>query len=265
MDTSTLPQVGGIYQWRQLSTGRKYIGSTNNFLNRYRDHLSALERRNHYNRHFNHAWLKYGAIDFIFEILEIIGDDSLLMKREQWYLDNVVNFSFDFNQAREAAKGPSMKGMKQARPRRKAPSPSPETIEKRAQKLRGRKRSQETVDKVNAANRGKVRTEEMRAAASEYNKSRGVVPPSDSMLSDEALKRKYAKGRKHSDESRRKMSESLRKLDRKTFLGREHSEESKRKMADKKMGRTMSEETKKKMSDAQLNRRAAERLRRPGR
>lgn len=89
MDTNTLSQAGGIYQWRQLSTNRRYIGSTNNFLKRYRDHLSALERRNHHNRHFNHAWHKYGATDFIFEIKEKCLKRKRLEGFRKGYADQV--------------------------------------------------------------------------------------------------------------------------------------------------------------------------------
>lgn len=95
---------GGIYQWRQLSTQRKYIGSTVDFELRKVEHLAGLfipRLTAGINPKLYAAFREAGRDDFVFEVLEVFqGTREELYAREQWYLDNVIDWERDFNIAR---------------------------------------------------------------------------------------------------------------------------------------------------------------------
>lgn len=73
----------GIYK---ITIGPKfYYGQSVHLPRRRREHLLSLENNKHSNRYMQYAWDKYK--DFIFEIIEIVDDASLLNEREQHYID----------------------------------------------------------------------------------------------------------------------------------------------------------------------------------
>lgn len=78
----------GIYQIRNLVTGDIYVGSATRLLVRKSQHFTTLDKQKHYNIVLQRAWNKYGATNFEFEILEEC-DPSLLLEREQYYLDTL--------------------------------------------------------------------------------------------------------------------------------------------------------------------------------
>lgn len=213
MDTSIVPQAdestnlkcGGIYQFRQLSTGKKYIGSTNNFKKRKWTHLDHIKKRIHKNPHLLSAWLKYGSDDFEFSILEIIENESELIAREQWYLDNVIDFEFDFNISKMADRPPLQKCSDEARARMSRAGMgrifSPETKQKIADANRGRIRSDEARKNMSQAKRNI--SDETRQKMSESHKG---VP-----LSEERIRRRRETQRGISDETRRKLSDAAKR------------------------------------------------------
>lgn len=79
----------GIYKILNLINGKFYIGSSNNLIKRWRDHLYRLRNNKHMNKHLQNAYNKYGESSFAFVILE--SDNSWsgeeLRKKEQEYLD----------------------------------------------------------------------------------------------------------------------------------------------------------------------------------
>jgi hypothetical protein len=105
-------------------------------------------------------------------------------------------------------------------------SPSEETKEKIRQSNLGKKRSDETRQRNREANLGKKLSEETK------EKMRNRIP--------------WIKGKKHSEESKKKMSESLK--GRPAWnKGKKASEESKRKMSEATKGQYVSPETKGKL------------------
>lgn len=79
----------GIYQIRNRMNGKRYIGSARNLRHRWQDHLSALRRRQHGNRHLQRAFGKHGEQAFEFTVLEHIEDVLQLIEREQHFLDTL--------------------------------------------------------------------------------------------------------------------------------------------------------------------------------
>lgn len=75
-----------MYLIRNTATKDDYLGSTADLKRRLAAHYRALKVGKHYNSYLQRAWDKYGAEAFSFEVLEMPGDNSTLLEREQfWY------------------------------------------------------------------------------------------------------------------------------------------------------------------------------------
>lgn len=64
-----------------------YIGKASNFDKRWASHIQELKKNTHRNILLQRAWNKYGKENFKFYILEFVRDKNLLIKREQFWLD----------------------------------------------------------------------------------------------------------------------------------------------------------------------------------
>lgn len=96
----------GIYQIRQISSGKVYVGSTvRNFYDRLCAHRSVLRRNKHSSIYLQRSWNQYGEDDFVFEILEDIDDISNILKTEMNYINLLKssNPEFGFNIAKEVS------------------------------------------------------------------------------------------------------------------------------------------------------------------
>jgi hypothetical protein len=78
----------GIYQIRNLENNKIYIGSTKNFLNRYKQHLKRLEKNTHVNKKLQYSYNKYDS--FSFEIVEICDNLDVIFDRELYYINKAV-------------------------------------------------------------------------------------------------------------------------------------------------------------------------------
>jgi group I intron endonuclease len=92
----------GIYQIRNLVNGKKYVGSAFNFYNRFRCHLSNLNKNKHDNDHLQKSFNKYGSDNFVFELIEKVEDSKILYSREEKYIreffgDNCYNMKINNN------------------------------------------------------------------------------------------------------------------------------------------------------------------------
>ena len=79
----------GIYRWVNVINNKSYVGSSINLGRRFKEyynysHISKVKR----NFPIHSALLKYGYSSFKLEILEYC-EKSVLIKREQYYLDNL--------------------------------------------------------------------------------------------------------------------------------------------------------------------------------
>jgi len=69
----------GVYQIRNLVNNHRYIGSSVDLTARLGQHSYFLRRNNHKNEYLQHAWNKYGALSFAFEILLYCDPENLVL------------------------------------------------------------------------------------------------------------------------------------------------------------------------------------------
>lgn len=86
-DSRGREKIAGVYRIDCLENGKFYVGSTVDLLARKWKHLTELRQGQHGNSYLQRAWNKYGESVFSWSIVEIVEDFSLLMEREQHWLD----------------------------------------------------------------------------------------------------------------------------------------------------------------------------------
>ena len=65
----------GIYEFFNLTNGKRYIGSSKDIYNRLHEHYHNLQNNKAHNKHFQAAWNKYGEESFIYNILEFCNEE----------------------------------------------------------------------------------------------------------------------------------------------------------------------------------------------
>ncbi len=90
--------MGYIYSIKSKINGKFYIGLTNNWKNRKRQHFCGLRNNKHDNSYLQNHYNKYGPDCFEFEIIEEY-DNEFLPEREQYWIKyyNSFNREFGFN------------------------------------------------------------------------------------------------------------------------------------------------------------------------
>lgn len=83
--------VSGIYKITNLISNKVYVGSAINLSNRKATHFYKLRNNTHGNSHLQNAYNKYQEENFIFEILEIVDDCSILINAEQKWINEYKN------------------------------------------------------------------------------------------------------------------------------------------------------------------------------
>lgn len=134
--------------------GRIYIGSSVDSRKRKNAHFLALKKGLHSSKKMQNVYNKYG-VDFLkFEIIEHVEDSSLLIEREQFYIDSLIPW---YNSAKIAG---SPLGVKHSEETKQLQS---------VQKIGKRIHSDEFKRNLAERNRNRVWTEEMKSKISIAN------------------------------------------------------------------------------------------------
>lgn len=219
-----LPKESGIYCFENIINNKKYIGQSQNVLERVKNHLRKLKIGKDSCRVFQNAWNKYGEDGFIVYIVEMC-DLEILDDREIYWI-KLLNSHVSNNGYNTSWGGESP--------------------------MRGRKHAMESRDKMSQSRIGKYSGEN----GSFYGKKHTI----ESLIlmsenrPDFSGEKNPMFGKKHSEESKKKMSEM-----RPSFSGENHplygthmSEESKKKSSESNRGQKRTDEVKNKMSEDRI-------------
>ncbi|HTJ49447.1 MAG TPA: GIY-YIG nuclease family protein [Cyclobacteriaceae bacterium] len=187
-----LPTSGGVYAILNMVTRDFYIGSAKNFLDRKNRHFKYLKAGNHQNYKLQQAYNEYGEEAFRMKVLENVEDLSLLLSREQYWMDK-YRPTYNLRVIAE-----SNLGMKYSPETKKRMS---EAAKRTAQKV-----SQEFKDERNRKFGEVGRNNFLKLNAS--RKGKPLTEKQEQQLENARLA-KEEKGT--SDETRKKLSESTRK------------------------------------------------------
>lgn len=70
--------ISCVYKITNIINNKYYIGSTVDFKNRKRQHLSELKNNKHDNKHLQASFNKYGEEAFSFEVIEHVLINKLI-------------------------------------------------------------------------------------------------------------------------------------------------------------------------------------------
>lgn len=140
----------GIYAITNTENGKRYIGSACRLKSRWSTHRWRLEANTHHSPKLQNAWNKSGADKFSFVVLEIVQDKSMLIDREQAWIDSTKSASAAGYNISPTAGSPL--GVRHTDAVKAA----------RSLALKGRRRPPEVVERIAAGNRGKVISQDVR-------------------------------------------------------------------------------------------------------
>ncbi len=81
--------LSGIYKIENIINNHIYIGSCSSFNVRKGAHICLLKQNKHHSQYLQNAYNKYGKDSFNILMIESVEDKSLLLEREQYYIDTL--------------------------------------------------------------------------------------------------------------------------------------------------------------------------------
>lgn len=154
--------ASGVYELRNTTSGKQYIGSSVNMPARWGAHRNDLRAGRHCNAHLQASWDAHGEAAFQFRPLMLCAPDAL----REWEQRYINDFTPEFNLARDVvapmlgrrhlvSTKEKMSLALRGNTRALGRMFSPEHKERIAEFHRGRKRSAETCARISAAKKGK--------------------------------------------------------------------------------------------------------------
>lgn len=198
-----MEQQSGIYKILNKVSGDFYIGSSKNIDKRISNHFKSLEKGKHHSQRLQRAWDKYGKDSFVSEIIEFVEPCNLL-KIEQNYLDNL---NPPYNMRSTANGGLDFH--------------TEETKAKISKASIGKKRSEEVKKRVSEGARRRYERQEERDKTSKIHKGKIVSDETKRKITEAKTGMRYGP---HSEEHKRKLSESVKATKAKRKLEKELNE-----------------------------------------
>ena len=188
LDYAVLKNLSGIYLIENRIDGKRYVGESKYIGKRMKVHLQELVSNRHHNIHLQRAVNSYGIEQFKFDIIELCEPWETKRREHHWAtLLYVHDGRYGYN-----IEPTDPDGHKQV---------SEETRKKIGDAHRGKVMSLEQLEK----NRNRVYLLEWTEAMKKSKEGKPVKP-----MTEEHKKKIDWTGRKHTDESRKKMSNSQR-------------------------------------------------------
>lgn len=240
----------GVYMIKNLITSKVYVGSSGNVKQRWKTHRTDLRGKRHHCHRLQEAWNTYGEDAFVFGVLEWCEVEDLTDLEQSW-LDETQCYDekFGYNLASDAY-SPMLGRTHTEETKALISESSKERWQNQAHPMLGKPRSEECIRKLKAT---KARQKRENPEYNSHRKGAKVSEATRAKLSA-AMKRRLEEeshpfqGKKHTEESKRKMSESLR--------GREAwnkgiplTEETKRKLSSSLKGREISAHCRQRVSE----------------
>ena len=101
----------GVFQIRNKTTGKILVDGSTNMNAKWNRHLTQLRFKSHRNTTLQNDWNKYGADDFVFEVLsEIDQSDEKIMDYEQEVEALLQLYLEDLNPFHEPARSGDQSG-----------------------------------------------------------------------------------------------------------------------------------------------------------
>ena len=229
MDNKEGQEVGIIYGWYCIPADKWYIGQTIHPLARFKTHIDCTINKKDNNR-FHNALRKYGLENWVYCVLEDnILRENLNMKEQEW-VEYYDSFYDGYNMTAGGGQTIFCEEIKN----------------KISIALTGRHLSEEHKENISKGNKGHITSPETKKKLSEQkmgnkNPFYGKPGPNKGKKFSIEWKKKLSESHKgrdvwnkgktgiYSEETRRKMSESIK--------GRHHTEETRRKMSESRKGR----------------------------
>lgn len=139
----------GIYCIINKINNHRYIGSAKDLKRRKSGHFRELRSNEHINIYLQRAYNKYGEANFEFQVIELVSDKSILIEREQFWIDYIISTFGRSNLYNICLIANSVIGLTW-------------TLKKETLKKRKKHRSKETKNKLRLANIGRKFSEEHR-------------------------------------------------------------------------------------------------------
>lgn len=230
---TTTQKNSGIYKIIHKDSGKYYVGRSVNIQKRFKEHLYNLINNNHHNDNLQNAWNKYGKNAFEFVISEYLENNvSLLKEYEQKYLDIIKNERLNgINNSYNYAENSEFGGPMDEQSRIKISNANRNRVwkEESRKKLsilnkgknnkmygtigpnRGKKLSDVTRLKMSKSKIGTKLSNETREKLSKINTGKKLKLDTLNKLKEKLSgKNNPMYGKKHNDETRKKMSESAK-------------------------------------------------------
>lgn len=261
--------VSGIYEIRNVVSGKRYIGSAVDFDKRWKTHRRQLNAGKHFSKNMQASWNKYGGEQFAFRPLLICAREHLLMY-EQIAIDGLLP---EFNSCKVAGSTLGIKYSPETLARlsivHSTANLSAETRARMSASQADRRHTDETKKKLSLLWRGRKLSAEECARRSERMKGHFVSEETRAKMAAAATgkpvsaetRRKLSvasTGRRHTPEARAKIAAA--KLGNSVCVGRRHSDETRAKIYAAHKGRVFTPEHRANISASAKRRKRGKRV-----
>jgi hypothetical protein len=103
---NAVEKIQGVYAIAQMTTGRLYVGSSNDIVRRLSEHTAMLRAQRHHANKLQEAWLAVAGDGFRYLLIERVrGSIEAVRDREQHWITELRAFPQGFN-SKSTAEGP---------------------------------------------------------------------------------------------------------------------------------------------------------------